>query len=123
MVVAVRDSHYHMLCRLYKRSWCHVDKTKVKVRGQSYISALMLLLGRSKHLVIFLMIFKTNVCNSRSVHVLENKVIYKRRHMCSFILLFGSLLMMLSENLLLLYRNILLLSSHFFLSRNFLLVG
>lgn len=29
MVVAVRDSHYNMLCRLYKRTWCHVH-TKVK---------------------------------------------------------------------------------------------
>ena len=33
MVVAVRDSHYNMLCRLYKRTWCHVH-TKVKVRGE-----------------------------------------------------------------------------------------
>lgn len=29
MVVAVRDSHYHMLYRLYKRTWCHVH-AKVK---------------------------------------------------------------------------------------------
>ena len=29
----MRDSHYNMLCRLYKRTWCHVH-TKVKVRGE-----------------------------------------------------------------------------------------